>query len=456
MPAITIYTSAGGVPPSGFEALASISNDHDVAYSYTDVERSAVDKEESGRGAQLTEAASSSSSNVSSGSSGSGSNGSGKDHVHGRKLDTMEIATSDRSPPSLFSDNTAIAKFATTASWLVNWFLLLVKIYIAVTSSSKAILAALVDSAVDLVSQAILDIADRYMTRYDADYPVGRARLEALSVLACAFIMTMASIEVVQYSVTDLYMGINGGKLPELTADASTYGILGVGIFLKFFLWLFCRWSQKVLASDLLEALAEDHFNDVISNTTAICTLAIALGVRGAWWVDAAGAIGISVVIIVRWMYIGGEQVKKIVGHTAPPAFVLQVEELARQHDSRLSVDCTRAYHFGARYNVEMEIVLPGRMTVMESHDIALALQHKIEELADVERAFVHVDHEERDGLEHKVERELVRSTQQELDRSVRNAIHTPSPGISHDSRTLACSELRVRKTAKTGISGEG
>jgi divalent metal cation (Fe/Co/Zn/Cd) transporter len=38
-----------------------------------------------------------------------------------------------------------------------------------------------------------------------------------------------------------------------------------------------------------------------------------------------------------------------------------------------------------------MEIVLPGSMTVAESHDIALDLQHKIESLADVERAFVHV-----------------------------------------------------------------
>lgn len=41
--------------------------------------------------------------------------------------------------------------------------------------------------------------------------------------------------------------------------------------------------------------------------------------------------------------------------------------------------------------NVEMEIVLPGDMTVIESHDIALDLQHKIESLDDVERAFVHV-----------------------------------------------------------------
>ena len=38
-----------------------------------------------------------------------------------------------------------------------------------------------------------------------------------------------------------------------------------------------------------------------------------------------------------------------------------------------------------------MEIVLPGDMTVRESHDIALALQHKIEGLEEVERAFVHV-----------------------------------------------------------------
>lgn len=55
-----------------------------------------------------------------------------------------------------------------------------------------------------------------------------------------------------------------------------------------------------------------------------------------------------------------------------------------------------------------MEIVLPGDMTVMESHDLALELQHKIEFFEDVERAFVHVDHQKRDGLEHKIERQLV------------------------------------------------
>lgn len=64
---------------------------------------------------------------------------------------------------------------------------------------------------------------------------------------------------------------------------------------------------------------------------------------------------------------------------------------LAEAHDSRIKVDVIRAYHFGRAFNCEMEIVLPALMTVQESHDIALSLQHKIELSPDIERAFVHV-----------------------------------------------------------------
>ena len=40
---------------------------------------------------------------------------------------------------------------------------------------------------------------------------------------------------------------------------------------------------------------------------------------------DPAGAIIISIVIIIRWAGIMSEQVKKIVGHTAPPDFIIKV-----------------------------------------------------------------------------------------------------------------------------------
>eukprot|EP01033_Poteriospumella_lacustris_P020953 gene20953-15460_t len=38
-------------------------------------------------------------------------------------------------------------------------------------SASKAVLAALVDSAVDLVSQAVLALAENYMSKFSPNYP---------------------------------------------------------------------------------------------------------------------------------------------------------------------------------------------------------------------------------------------------------------------------------------------
>lgn len=86
-------------------------------------------------------------------------------------------------------------KLAINASWAVNWFLLFAKAFVVIVSGSKAVTASLADSGVDLASQGVLALADKYISIQSPKYPVGRSRLEALSVIACAFIMMMASIE---------------------------------------------------------------------------------------------------------------------------------------------------------------------------------------------------------------------------------------------------------------------
>ena len=241
---------------------------------------------------------------------------------------------------------------AVTASWVVNWLLFLAKTVAYVESNSKSVLASLADSAVDLASQGMLSLAERNMKRHDARYPVGRARLEALAVLACACIMSMAAVEVVQASSIDLVAGLRGHK-PELNVGAGMFSILGVGIGFKAVLWVLCRAAAAKQASDSMEALAEDHLNDVWSNSGAVVTGIIAGRWASAWWVDPAGGIAISVVIIIRWLHLTHDQMKKMTGHTAPPEFIERVNALAAAHSTQLALDCTRAYHFGSRFNVE-------------------------------------------------------------------------------------------------------
>ncbi len=97
--------------------------------------------------------------------------------------------------PSKSEDSSLGVRLAVNASWAVNWFLLGAKLFAVIASSSKAVTAALADSFVDLASQAVLSLAQRYIAKHSPNYPVGRSRLEALSVIGCAFIMCMASIE---------------------------------------------------------------------------------------------------------------------------------------------------------------------------------------------------------------------------------------------------------------------
>ena len=65
--------------------------------------------------------------------------------------------------------------------------------------------------AVDLLSQMIISLAENYAARESPNYPVGRARLEALGVVACACLMSVASLEVLQLSAGDIYNGIVHG-----------------------------------------------------------------------------------------------------------------------------------------------------------------------------------------------------------------------------------------------------
>lgn len=307
---------------------------------------------------------------------------------------------------------------ASAVSWAVNVLLMAAKAYAYWASLSKAVLASLADSAVDLASQGVIAWADSKARRPDPRFPVGAARFELVGVLVCACVMSGASYAVVAESAQALYRGFSLGELPETAIGASMYAVLGVATLLK----AGCYWQCAALRgrSDSMVALAEDHLNDVASNVLAMVTaLASQLpwpawlpgGVTTSsllWFADPLGAILISLWIVARWLAIFRDAVDKLCGRNAPDALYDQLQVLAREHHPALmELDVIRAYAFGARFLVEVEVVMDETTPLRVTHDLALQLQHRIEALDEVERAFVHVDYARRAALEHKSERAL-------------------------------------------------
>jgi len=314
------------------------------------------------------------------------------------------------------------SKFASLASWAVNWLLLGIKAYAAFTTDSKSVIASLADSGADLISQAIISAAEYYKNKMSPNYPVGRARVEDMSVLACAAVMILISIEVVQDSGTKIDEGLSG-KREVFIFGPVDIAILAIGIGLKFVLWLYCGWANKYLRSDAIQALTEDHFNDLLSNSAAISAAIIASHVKGSWWVDPVGAILLMLFIAWRWAVIIYEQMKKIVGHSAPDSFIDSIDCMCRDHHIAIAPDSIIAYHFGAKFIVEIEALLPMDMQLSEAYDIYKSLKDKVEDMDDVARCHIRIDHVSREDPVHKIERELglqrIRRPPKEIPRNV-------------------------------------
>ncbi len=152
-----------------------------------------------------------------------------------------------------------------------------------------------------------------------------------------------------------------------------------------------------------MEALALDHLNDCLSNIVAAIALMAVLVHPSMWWVDPLGAMVVSAYIMYSWFSTGRKQIEQLTGRTAPKDFVEEIRGLVSKYDPHVIVDACRAYHFGPKFLVEIDIVLPEDTLLRESHDIGMNLQYKIEAKVEVERCFVHIDYEKREYDEHVV-----------------------------------------------------
>ena len=242
-------------------------------------------------------------------------------------------------------------------------------------------------------------------------FPEGKARLEPVGVVAFAVVMGMSSLQIIVEAVKRLLTILSDGA--DLDIGPVTYSILAGTILSKAAALLLCRWVAKRHNSASVDAYAQDHFNDVLTNGVGVAAVTLAsFFPEHLAILDPIGAIAIALWIIASWLSTAREQIDKLAGLTAPAEFVRRLTNIVYHHDERvLKVDTVRAYHFGERFLVEIELVMDPRTPLSESHDVGVVLQHRLETLEEVERAFVHIDYQVRDADDHDPRTPLERKT---------------------------------------------
>jgi len=310
-------------------------------------------------------------------------------HEAGEKIDTEEEDEDIRNWPL---KNT----IAIYGSLIMNVILFGANVYNAIASDSLSILAASVDSFLDLMSSVVVWITEKIKRKpAPYEYPAGKSRIEPIALIIFSSCMFTATI----FIIIEAVQGLISDKKNDI--KLFTYIISGAGIGIKLIAFLYCR----TIKSPSIQTLALDHFNDVVLNLSGVSGYLMGHYIKS--WIDPSFAIGIGFYIMISWARNAWSQVKLLSGKTASPEFISKIIYLAWNHSKDIkAIDTVRAFHFGEKFLVEVDVVLSKEMTLGAAHDIGEGLQQKIENLEDVDRAFVHLDYEtqHKPTIEHKTE----------------------------------------------------
>ncbi|BGP52141.1 hypothetical protein JCM10450v2_008112 [Rhodotorula kratochvilovae] len=286
-------------------------------------------------------------------------------------------------------------KIAIYGSLAANCILAILQLYAAISSLSLSIFGTAIDSVFDPAANLILWWCHHKARTVDyKKYPGGGSKFESIGDIIYSGIMGAVSMILVAFSIQDL---ARRNEDKELHIPALV--VVGIAFATKLSLFLYC-YSIRGKNSQV-RVLWEDHRNDLFINGFGLFTSAA--GAKIAWWIDPLGAMIISLVLIVTWSHTCAGHFNHLAGKAAPMEFQNLVTYKAMTFAEQIeAIDSCVAYHNGPGYIVEVDLVMKGETPLRVAHDVSQALQDKLEELPQVDRAFVHVDHETSHKPEHR------------------------------------------------------
>ncbi|KAL6863210.1 hypothetical protein ACO1O0_003454 [Amphichorda felina] len=291
-------------------------------------------------------------------------------------------------------------RIAVYGSLAANVVLSGLQLYAAISSGSLSLFTTMADAVFDPLSNLTLIFSNRAIKRVDARrFPAGKARLETVGNIVFCFLMTAVSFIIIAFAAQELAQA-HGSKelfLPSVIAVCVAFAT-------KLSLFFYC-WAIKDKYSQV-NILWQDHRNDLLINGFGILTSVG--GSKLKWWIDPMGAIVLSVLISGIWLRTAFGEFMLLVGVASSVDTQQLITYVCLTHsDAIQGIDTVRVYHSGPRLIAEVDIVMDPAGTLMDTHDVAEALQFKLESLPDIERAYVHIDYETTHKPEHAVKKDL-------------------------------------------------
>lgn len=305
---------------------------------------------------------------------------SGPDHHHGQ---------SD-------AERSALTSRAAIASISMSVFLILLKTWAAVDTSSMAMLGSLADSGLDLVASLVVLLGVRVAAQpADREHRFGHGKAEALAALAQVIIITISALFIGYESVTRL--------LHRAQTSHAELGI-GVSIVAIAFTFALITYQSYVIRRTASVAIKTDHLHyasDMLLNFSVIVALAL------DQYLHIVGADAVFGLLIALWLAWGAwksssHALDQLMDREWPDHQREQFLAATKQHPELAGLHDLRTRTSGTHHFVQFHVWVPENWTVREAHDRIDPIEEELQHQFPGTDILIHLDpegHTDREGV---------------------------------------------------------
>jgi cation diffusion facilitator family transporter len=257
-------------------------------------------------------------------------------------------------------------------------------------SGSVALYADAANSASDVIYSFLMVFGLWIALRPpDLSHPQGHSRFEPLVGLMVTFSMGLAGYEAAR---TSLVRFIEGGAAIE---PGWPTAVLLFSALVKTGMFFVIRRIAEQLSSPTLATSSKDHLSDVLTSIAAF------LGALGSSYLhpllDPIGGLLVAMWIFRAAIMAGKENLDFLTGAGASAELRQQVVDVAAGVPGVQRVHHTMTEYSGPRLVVDLHINVDGNMSLDEAHIIADEVISRLENMSEVDRAYVHIEPEGHD-----------------------------------------------------------
>ena len=260
------------------------------------------------------------------------------------------------------------------------------KLIAAILTGSVALLSETVHSTTDVVASSIAFLSVRAAAAPpDEEHPYGHGKIESLAGFGESILLMIVVVYIAVQSIQRL---ISGATVEQLNFGMAVMGASSLGsVVVGYFVSLVGRQTRSLA----LQSNGQHLRVDAITSAGVLIALAIN-GLTG--WKQADGVVAL---LLAAWIAIGSWLLAKkafdqLIDRRLPDEEVKIIKRLVAGHPEILNSHRLKSRLSGNQRHIEMHIVVPNQMTLIDAHEVADRLEKSIATELAPAVVVIHVD----------------------------------------------------------------